>query len=354
MPDNYEKAKQTTQDRNKEILYQLASTYEEKEKKEIIRDVFVVLNVKKTVEKGKGERPLTIYEAFSYVVSCKTLGLNSMLNHLQVLEGQNYITLDGHLFNAQISGELCSNLTELIEKDLGKKYYRYKCTITRLINNREVVFSREATADPSSISRKFVTNLLAEQMAEGRATRRCLKVAFPVGIAHAEDHEVMNTTQIESQTGEKTLRSASNYYLEKAKKAENLNQIEEIKRELPPIFNQFSETEKKEISEIIKNKIVKFKENNQIKEPQKTTKKEEGKEKQIKTEITTKAQIITVIKEIPDLKLLASAIQNFEKQTKWNEEEKREIGKAFESQFNVLDQQEIAETIKKHPEISNV
>lgn len=364
MKENTEKALKTSEDRTKNILASLASTYEGQVKKEITRDVFVVLNIKKTKEKGKEERPLTIYEAFSYVVSCRTMGLNPLLKHLQVLEGENYITLDGHLFNAQNDGSLISNKTELIEKDIAKKYFRYKCTIVRLIGGREVIFEREASADPSSIARKFVSTLFVEQMAEGRATRRCLKVAFPVGCSHAEDREIMNITAEESMAGSIEVQQEITVedILTKINEANDFDELDKIKRTLPPIFSKFSDEDKKRISEHLKvkldainNKNIKYLEK---KEPEIICDdiKKANQTETVKVEFSAvnKKTFSEAIKEIPDKELLANAIKNFEKSKKWNEEDRKEIDKAFEDQFKILEQEEIEETIKNNPSLKNV
>lgn len=59
-------------------------------------------------------RQLTAFETIAHIETAKALSLNPILNHLILLEGQVYITLDGHLQNAHQSGRLKSIKTEKI------------------------------------------------------------------------------------------------------------------------------------------------------------------------------------------------------------------------------------------------
>lgn len=192
------------------IVNKLASSFPENEQKEIARDMFLAMNMKTT---GTGDEKIkyNAYQALSYVVACKNLGLNPVMNHVIMLEDQFYITLQGHLQNAHASGQLVGLSTELISSEevnvkakewkqapSGKKYaeiidvkakqFRYKCTIKKSINGSISEFTAEGVADYTNVTGgEKKSELAIEQMAEARAMRRCLSRAFPVGLGNFED-----------------------------------------------------------------------------------------------------------------------------------------------------------------------
>jgi len=83
---------------NSEIITKLADTFDETEKKQMARDMFLVTQVKKITvknEDGKNvKRSLTPYEALSFIIVCRSLGFEPMLDHIIMLEDKFYITLD--------------------------------------------------------------------------------------------------------------------------------------------------------------------------------------------------------------------------------------------------------------------
>ena len=87
------------------VIAKLASSFPEAEQKEVIRDAFLATQMKSTGT-GENKRKLTTYEAFTYVMACRSLGLNPSLNHLLFLEDQVYISLQGHLHNAHSTNQL--------------------------------------------------------------------------------------------------------------------------------------------------------------------------------------------------------------------------------------------------------
>lgn len=193
------------------VIAKLASSFPEKDQKEVIRDVFLATQMK-TTGQGDNKRPLTVYEAFTYVMACRSLGLNPSLNHLLFLDDQVYISLTGHLHNAHATGSMRGLNTRLMEEkeidwikkgwkdkpDAEKKgkQYRYECVIKRVIGGSDAEFRAEGVADPSNVAGgEKNSNLKLEQMAEARAMRRCLARAFPVGLASFEDVQEQNILQ---------------------------------------------------------------------------------------------------------------------------------------------------------------
>jgi len=83
---------QSLQLEGENVIAKLASSFPESEQKEIIRDVFLAVQMKSTGT-GEKKRKLNTYEAFTYVMACRSLGLNPSLNHLLFLEDQVYISL---------------------------------------------------------------------------------------------------------------------------------------------------------------------------------------------------------------------------------------------------------------------
>ena len=214
MPHEYQEPRDMTvapaPDTNVMIMQKLADSYDEVERKPVLRDTTLVLQTK-TVGQGDQKRKMNIYEAFTYVSVTRELGLNPLMNHVIFLEGQTYITLQGHLQNAHASGTLlgleCEKLSDGevtytkrdwdAKKDVQAKgrQFRYRCTITRKMNGEIAKFSAEGIADPSNVTGKGVSEMKLEQMAEARAMRRCLSRAFPVGIANIEDIQDEGTLQ---------------------------------------------------------------------------------------------------------------------------------------------------------------
>lgn len=85
-------ATQSLQLEGENIIAKLASTFPEEQQKAMIRDVYLVTQMKSTGA-GDNKRKLNINEAFTYVMTCTSLNLNPSLNHLLFLEDQLYITL---------------------------------------------------------------------------------------------------------------------------------------------------------------------------------------------------------------------------------------------------------------------
>ena len=267
------------QQRNK-LIEQLSSTYEDQEKKEVMRDCFVVLSLKTTTDRGSyTPRKLTPYEAFAYVVTNRQLGLNPLLDHVQVLEGKNYITLEGHLQNAQCSGDLISMKTSIVASKSEAKEFRYKCTIVKKTASGDQEFEAEGFANPATIAKKNFTVLFAEQMAEARAMRRCLKRAFPVGIAHAEDREVMESTvEIKDVVPEVTVDE----WLLKINSISTAEELEQIETELPEVINSYDPEDRKKIAEALKRVRKEYEE---VKEDKEQAEAEESKLDEVKEEI---------------------------------------------------------------------
>ncbi len=180
------------QDNNKTIIENLAQGCSDEERKAMVRDAFLVLSLKTTTDRGKYEpRKLTAQEAFAYVMATRDIGLNPLLDHVAMLEGKLYITLDGHQQNAHQSRALLSESTECVYSDTVKREFRFRCTIERkAADGSAMKFSAEGFASPTTIKRKDPNILFIEQMAEARAMRRCLKRAFPVGMPSFEDREI--------------------------------------------------------------------------------------------------------------------------------------------------------------------
>lgn len=140
------------------IIAKLASSFPEAEQKEVIRDSFLATQMKSTGT-GDKKRKLTTYEAFTYVMACRSLGLNPSLNHLLFLEDQVYISLQGHLHNAHSTNQLRGMQTKLLstsdteyikkgwngaaDTKLKSKQFRYECVIQRVINGEPAEFRAE-------------------------------------------------------------------------------------------------------------------------------------------------------------------------------------------------------------------
>ncbi len=204
-----------TDDKDINILTQLAKSYSPEEEKYMLRTALVVHQTRLVADRDQGGnrimRKLTPYEVIAHIETAKSLNLNPILNHLILLENQIYITLDGHLQNAHQSWKLKRIKTEKISEDetetqvrewkrgqSGKWYYenvtkkvkvfRYKCTIEKEEWWETKIYTAEWVADISNVQwGEKNSNLKLEQMAEARSMRRCLKRAFPVGIGSYED-----------------------------------------------------------------------------------------------------------------------------------------------------------------------
>lgn len=217
------------------ILNKLVQSYDEAEQGYMLRTALVVYQTKRVsateeqddwywkMKQVKVMRQLTAFETIAHIETAKALSLNPILNHLILLEGQVYITLDGHLQNAHQSGRLKSIKTEKIwsgkatvetkkwvngaggakwhydMKEEEVTQYRYKCTIEKKDAHWEIeVYEAEWVADLSNVAWGDKNSALKlEQMAEARAMRRCLKRAFPVGLWSYEDTQDMPDYVIE-------------------------------------------------------------------------------------------------------------------------------------------------------------
>lgn len=217
------------------ILNKLVQSYDEAEQGYMLRTALVVYQTKRVsateeqlddywkTKQVKVMRQLTAFETIAHIETAKALSLNPILNHLILLEGQVYITLDGHLQNAHQSGRLKSIKTEKIGsgkttvevkkwvngvwsakghydmKEEEVTQYRYKCTIEKKDDKGALeVYEAEGVADVSNVAGGDKNSALKlEQMAEARAMRRCLKRAFPVGLGSYEDTQDMPDYVIE-------------------------------------------------------------------------------------------------------------------------------------------------------------
>lgn len=106
------------------IVMKLAGTFPDTEQKEVARNMFLAMNMKTMTvkgEEGKNEKKnFNAYQALAYVMACKEIGLNPVLNHVIMLEDQFYITLQGHLQNAHQTGTLQELSTELVSRESVK------------------------------------------------------------------------------------------------------------------------------------------------------------------------------------------------------------------------------------------
>ena len=151
------------------IVEKLAEGFPEDERAEMGRQIWLAMMNKTYSVKGKDDSGKNVTEqvkfnapqALAYVLACKELGLNPVMSHVIMLEGQFYITLQGHLQNAHASGQLLGMETTLIggaptkfayqKKAWGDKapasktcnQYRYRCTITKRIGQETATFSAE-------------------------------------------------------------------------------------------------------------------------------------------------------------------------------------------------------------------
>ena len=205
---------------NEAIIQKLADTFEEQEKKQILRDMFIVtqiktITVKEEYEDSNGytktrnvKKKMTPFQAIAYVMLCRDLKFNPALNLVTMLEDTFYIGLEGHKTYAQSTG-LCmgidSTLIEEKEIDWQKKeyvkgskttnitmqkgiQYHFECIVKKRVGDDIVSFKGTGIADPSNVvGGDKATNLKLMQMAEARAKRRALDDAFPPGVGHIED-----------------------------------------------------------------------------------------------------------------------------------------------------------------------
>ena len=179
---------------NEQVIQKLASTFPPEEQGKILREVFLVSQTK-TTWIWDNKKKLWVYEAFTYVIACNSLGLNPTLNHIIVLEDQIYITLQGHLQNAHSSWLLMWIETWIVTQEdwnanakwQKTKAFRYFCKIKKRAGDQIAEYRAEWYADLDTIKNKYASATFIEQMAEARAMRRCLARAFPVGMANIED-----------------------------------------------------------------------------------------------------------------------------------------------------------------------
>lgn len=169
-----------------EVLENIASSFWD-DSQQYRRDILVVSKIKKIGQNKDDMRAMNLYEATAYVVACRDLHLNPMLNHVIMLEGNLYITLQWHLQNAHASG----NLKSIIVQDVSgwevdkRPSFKKLCTIE---TNSWATFTAEGYSDAKTVKgAQYKTDLFLEQMAEARAMRRCLARAFPVWIWAWED-----------------------------------------------------------------------------------------------------------------------------------------------------------------------
>ena len=249
----------TQAEQQKQLVQKLVESFDQQTQKEIARDIFVVMQLKTTTDSNYQKRKFNVYEAFSYVCSCRELGMSVHQNHMIVLEGQNYITLDGHLQNAQNNPDFCGISTKMVEKDIAKRSFRVECTIKKRVHGNIIEFSAEGVASPDTIKKKTVTTLFIEQMAEARAMRRCLRRAFPVGYPHYEDREIWNTT-VESETSsvvENTDALVDDYIIS-LKNSSTVEELEEIKKNFNKNNFNLSKEQKEMIVEVLNNQEKKI------------------------------------------------------------------------------------------------
>jgi len=189
-----------------------------------------------------------VYEAFTYVMACRSLGLNPSLNHLLFLEDQVYISLQGHLHNAHSTKQLRGMQTKLLssgetsftkkgwggkpDAQMKTKQFRYECVIQRVIDGQPAEFRAEGVADASNVT-GFATDLKLEQMAEARAMRRCLSRAFPVGLASFEDIQEQESLATSSYARQNNEPDASeNPLATKIAQATSTQELEALKPEI--------------------------------------------------------------------------------------------------------------------------
>lgn len=211
---------------NRGIIEYLGDTFDENERRAMIRDMFIVTQVKTIttkVEEGytdfRGEtktkmvtmkRKMNVYEAVAYIGICRQLDFNPALNSVIMLEDSFYITLEGHKQYAQSTG-LCMGIDATLtdekemdipmvkwEKEGGKnvkkvtltkgKQYTYSCIVKKKVGDEVVEYKGIGVADYSNVAGgDGNSDLKLRQMAEARSKRRALSDAFPPGVGHIED-----------------------------------------------------------------------------------------------------------------------------------------------------------------------
>lgn len=174
-------------DKERTDLERISESFGE-QSKQYFRDILVITKVKKIWAKKEDMKPMSLYEAVAYVIACRDLWLNPMLNHVIMLEDNFYITLQWHLQNAHNSGTLKSMKNvkqDSPEKVENRPTFRYECTVEKMDGSQ---YNAIGYADSKTVKgAQYKTDLFLEQMAEARAMRRCLSRAFPVGMSSFED-----------------------------------------------------------------------------------------------------------------------------------------------------------------------
>lgn len=205
---------------NELAIQKLADTFDEVEKKAILRDLFIVTQIKiistkeEVVDANGYTKMVTVkkkmdpFRAMAYVMLCRDLGFNPALNLVTMLEDNFYIGLDAHILYAQKTG-LCHGIDSVLEEEkeieyekkeytkgsrtptISKgrgKYYRYKCTVKKMVGDKIEEFTGIGIASPDNVTGgDKATDLKIMQMAEARSMRRALKKSFPPGCSHIED-----------------------------------------------------------------------------------------------------------------------------------------------------------------------
>ncbi len=257
---------------NKAIIEYLAETFPEDERKIIIRDMFIVtqiktISTKEDYENDYGDtkqrnvkRKMTVYEALAYTMLCRELKFNPALDLVTMLEGSFYIGLNGHKTYAQSTG-LCrgypavlvsetdieydkkewtkGSKTPTITKAKGKRY-EFKCTAFKQEGDKVIEYYGTGIADPSNVAGgDKMTDLKIMQMAEARATRRALANAFPPGVGHIEDVTEAPDYVLPEYEAQSLLPSESDRFkaakvISKPDKKETIKAVDEVPEEPAP------------------------------------------------------------------------------------------------------------------------
>lgn len=257
---------------NEAIIRKLAETYEESEQKEIARNMFLVTQFKKKTIKAEDGKtnikvPFTPFEALGYIMICKELGFNPMLNNIIMLEDQFYITLTGHLQNAHGSKALVwmditeesagkvqweitkwepnpnwnwKNISKTITKEFNQ--YKYKCTISKKIGDTIAIFTAEWLADMTNVTWwEKSSDLKIRQMAEARAMRRCLSRAFAVWMANYEDvyeEKEREVIYLDQPSVSESQVDPNQTLIDSIKSAEDIETLENLKIQISASKNQ--------------------------------------------------------------------------------------------------------------------
>ena len=244
-------------DKERTDLERISESFWE-QSKQYFRDILVITKIKKIWAKKEEMRPMSLYEAVAYVIACRDLGLNPMLNHVIMLEDNFYITLQWHLQNAHNSGTLKSMNNKKIdspEKVENRPTFRYECIVEKMDWSQ---YNAIGYADSKTVKgSQYKTDLFLEQMAEARAMRRCLSRAFPVGMSSFEDAIDSPDFNINSTQEEKKEIKAQNIKDKYSKKSEEKIQEEVVATISEPEKNQNNEFVKQQAKEIEEKKEIK-------------------------------------------------------------------------------------------------